>query len=104
MSLIAPKGRPVFVLQRGYSILEDIVEGIFGIAYDQRLLGDATDVVGDVGDGDDDKDGYLPGGQMAPKCVAISVDQRRYDRWSHDRRCTAKTFGRRCCASKILVL
>ena len=102
MSLIAPKGRPVFVLQRGYSILEDIVEGIFGIAYDQRLLGDATDVVGDVGDGDED--GNLPGGQMAPKCVAISVDQRRYDRWRHDRRCRAKAFGRCCRASKILVL
>ena len=85
MSLVAPECGPVFVLQRGHSVLQDVVERVFGVADDEGLLGDAADVVGDVGDTDDDEDRKLPRGHVAPKRVAVSVDQRGHEGRRHDR-------------------
>ena len=67
--LVAPEGGPVLVLQGGGFVEEDIAERVFGVADDDRPLGDAADVVGDVGDGDDDEDGNLPRRQVAPERV-----------------------------------
>ena len=84
MRLVAPESGPVFILQRGNSMLQHLVERILRIAHDERFFGDTTDVIGDVGDADDDENGDLPGGQMAPEGVAVSIDQRGHERRRHD--------------------
>ena len=64
------KGGPVLFLQGGSFVEEDVAERVLGVADNNGWFGNAADVVGEVGNGDDDNnDGNLQRRQVAPERV-----------------------------------